>query len=68
MAFIEMTCNCGSSFQADLPDSDNIVLVWAHAFVKQHTECGFMTQMRTDVDDKLTRYDITYTETKEKEL
>lgn len=68
MAFVEMTCNCGSSFQADIPDSDNVILAWAHSFVKQHTECGFMSSMRTDIADKMTSYNITYIETKEKEL
>jgi len=68
MAFVEMTCKCEASFQADLPDSDNLILMWAHAFIRQHTECGFMSSMVTDVPDKLTRYNIIYEEQKEKEL
>ena len=67
MAFIEMTCKCESSFQADLPDNDNLILMWAHAFVRQHADCGFMSSMNTDLPEKMTNYNITYEDTMYKE-
>lgn len=68
MAFIEMSCKCEASFQADIQDSDNLVLLWAQSFVSAHRECGFMTSINTDLPEKTVRYDLMYKEEKEKEL
>ncbi|CAB4174836.1 hypothetical protein UFOVP965_84 [uncultured Caudovirales phage] len=67
--FIEMSCNCSASFQADIPETDTLLLVWAQSFVNAHNECGFMTKpIAVDVEEKLKRYDIIYKEKREKEL
>jgi len=68
MAFIEMSCKCEASFQADVPDSDNLILLWAQSFVLAHQECGFMSRINTDLPEKTVRYDIMYKEQREKEL
>lgn len=68
MAFIEMSCNCEASFQADLDDSDNLMLLWAQSFVNAHKECGFMAPINTDLPEKTVRYDVMYKEQREKEL
>ena len=67
--FIEMSCNCEASFQADAPDNDTLLFVWAHAFVNAHSECGFMTKpLQRDLEEKMKRYDVIYKEVREKEL
>lgn len=67
--FIEMTCNCTASFQADIAESDTLLLVWAHSFVNAHSGCGFMTKpMPVEVEEKMRRYDVIYQEEREKEL
>jgi hypothetical protein len=67
--FIEMSCNCEASFQADAPDNDTLLLVWAQSFVNAHNACGFMTKpLSTDVEEKMKRYDLIYKEEREKEL
>lgn len=69
MAFIEMTCNCGASFQADLPDNDNLMLLWAQSFVAEHTPCGFMRpHLRTDIPDKTFYYDVMDKKERKEEL
>lgn len=68
MAFIEMSCKCEASFQADVEDSDTLILLWAQSFVTAHLECGFMSTIRTDVPEKTVQYDVMYKEQKEKEL
>lgn len=68
MAFIEMSCKCEASFQADIEDSDNLMLLWAQSFVLAHQECGFMSHIKTDLPEKTVRYDVMYKEQKEKEL
>jgi hypothetical protein len=67
--FIEMSCNCSASFQADVTESDTLLLVWAQSFVNAHNECGFMTKPLTQsVEEKMQRYDLIYKEEREKEL
>jgi len=67
--FIEMSCSCTASFQADVGESDTLLLVWAQSFVNAHNECGFMTKPLTqDVEEKMKRYDVIYKEEREKEL
>ena len=68
MAFIEMSCKCETSFQADLEDNDTLLLLWAQSFVNAHKECGFMSSIQTDLPEKTVRYDVMYKEQKEKEL
>jgi hypothetical protein len=50
MAFIEMSCNCSASFQADVSDAGNesMVIMWAQQFVSAHGTCGFMNLVKTD--------------------
>lgn len=50
MAFIEMTCKCEASFQADLSADANegLVIMWANQFVNAHADCGFMNGVKTD--------------------
>ena len=64
-----MSCNCEASFQADAPDNDTLLLVWAQSFVNAHNGCGFMTKpLSQDVEEKMKRYDVIYKEEREKEL
>jgi hypothetical protein len=56
--FIEMSCNCMASFQAEAEDADNLVLTWANSFVQAHRGCGFMNPLNTDSPEKTKRYDI----------
>ena len=50
MAFIEMTCKCEASFQADLNSDTNegLVIMWASQFVSAHSDCGFMGTVKQD--------------------
>lgn len=50
MAFIEMTCKCEASFQADLNTETNegLVIMWASQFVAAHSDCGFMGTVKQD--------------------
>jgi hypothetical protein len=67
--FIEMSCNCSASFQADVTESDTLLLVWAQSFVNAHNECGYMTKPLTQsVEEKMQRYDLIYKEEREEEL
>jgi hypothetical protein len=67
--FIEMSCNCTASFQADVSESDTLLMVWAQSFVNAHNACGFMTKpLLPDVEEKMKRYDVIYQEEREKEL
>jgi len=67
--FIEMTCNCSASFQADASDNDTLVMVWAQSFVNAHQSCGFMTKPFVETaEEKMKRYDVIYREPREKEL
>jgi hypothetical protein len=67
--FIEMSCSCTASFQADVGESDTLLLVWAQSFVNAHNDCGFMTKpLPQDVEEKMKRYDVIYKEEREKEL
>ena len=72
MAFIEMTCNCSASFQADVDESETLIVMWAQSFVNAHHECGFMTKVNVDKPEKTRKYefetDVMYKERKEKEL
>lgn len=53
MAFIEMTCKCECSFQADVAEvgSETLVILWATQFVNSHAACGFMNTVKTDVPE-----------------
>ena len=67
--FIEMSCNCSASFQADVTESDTLLLVWAQSFVNAHNACGYMTKPLTQsIEEKMQRYDLIYKEEREKEL
>ena len=67
--FIEMSCQCSASFQAEADESDTLVMVWAHAFVNAHQNCGFMTKPTvSEMEEKMKRYDVIYRESREKEL
>lgn len=58
--FIEMTCPCMASFQAEAEDADDMVLLWAQQFANAHQTCGFMTSTNQDVPEKTKRYDINF--------
>ena len=66
--FIEMSCNCEASFQAECDDNDTVVMLWAHSFVNAHTDCGFMTKSKSETEEKYQRTDVIYKEEREKEL
>ena len=67
--FIEMTCNCTASFQAEAEENDTLVMIWAHSFVNAHQGCGFMTKpVSEEPEEKMKRYDVIYKEEREKEL
>ena len=66
--FIEMSCNCSASFQADNDENDVLIMVWAQSFVNAHNACGFMTKPKLDVEEKMQRIDVIYQEEREKEL
>lgn len=67
--FIEMSCRCDSSFQVDTEENETLMMVWAHAFVNAHNECGYMTKPITqNSEEKTQRYDVIYKEEREKEL
>jgi hypothetical protein len=67
--FIEMTCKCEASFQADTSDNETLAMVWAQSFVNAHHECGYMTKPPVqNVEEKMRRLDVIYKEQKEKEL
>lgn len=68
MAFIEMTCKCDASFQAEIENNDTIVLLWAQSFVESHRSCGFMNPTLTDETEKYHNNDIMYKDRKEKEI
>ena len=52
MAFIEMTCTCMASFQADVTESETLVLMWAQSFVSAHLQCGYMNKVVSDKPDQ----------------
>lgn len=56
--FIEMSCNCMASFQAEVEDADTLMLTWANSFVEAHRICGFMNPLNTDSPEKTKRYDV----------
>jgi hypothetical protein len=66
--FVEMTCKCEASFQADSDNNELLVMVWANSFVNAHKECGYMTKGVEDAEEKMKRYDVIYKELREKEL
>jgi hypothetical protein len=73
MAFIEMTCTCMASFQADLEEAgENLIVMWAQSFVSAHQQCGYMNKVITDAPEKHRKFefesDVMYKEKKEKEL
>jgi hypothetical protein len=74
MAFIEMTCNCVASFQADVEEAGNesLIIMWAQQFIAAHQQCGYMNPIKTDMPEKHRIFefetDVMYKEKKEKEL
>ena len=73
MAFIEMSCNCMASFQADLEEAnETLIVMWAQSFVSAHQGCGYMNKIITDVPEKHRKFefegDVMYKEPREKEL
>lgn len=68
MAFIEMTCKCDASFQADLENNENVVLLWAQSFVESHRACGFMNPATYTDAEKYRRSDVMYKERPKKEI
>jgi hypothetical protein len=69
MAFIEMTCKCESSFQADLSeDSETLIMLWAQSFVEAHKECGFMNNHKSNDYEKYRVTDVMDKERKKKEI
>jgi len=74
MAFIEMSCNCMASFQADVQEvaNESLVIMWAQQFVSAHQQCGYMNPVKTDTPEKHRKFefetDVMHKEKKEKEL
>ena len=67
--FIEMSCECGASVQADAEDNETLVMVWGHSFVNAHQSHGYMAKPTiADAEEKMKRYDVIYKEEREKEL
>ena len=62
--FVEMTCNCGASFQMDVETSESTLMMFAHKFTTSHELCGYMAPTAQDISEKTKRYDITYRERK----
>jgi len=56
--FVEMTCGCMASFQADADEADTLVLTWASSFVDAHRGCGYMSQLNTDYPESTKQYDV----------
>ena len=61
-----MQCSCGAAFSVQ-DGPDNLTLLYAERFVSAHLHCGFMTNIKRDVDDETTSYNITKRERREKE-
>jgi hypothetical protein len=72
MAFIEMTCTCMASFQADVTESETLVLMWAQSFVSAHLQCGYMNKVVSDRPETTRTFmfetEVMHKEQKEKEL
>lgn len=69
MAFVEMTCKCEASFQAELSEeNETLVMLWAQSFVESHRECGFMKGSKPDESEKYRVDDVMYKERKKKEI
>lgn len=69
MAFIEMTCKCEASFQAELSnENETLTMLWAQSFVEAHKECGFMSNHKPDESEKYRSTDVMYKERKKKEI
>jgi len=73
MAFIEMTCVCVASFQVETAEeNEHLAMMWAQQFINAHTQCGYMTQPRTDKAEHPSKFiadtDVMYKERREKEL
>ena len=72
MAFIEMTCTCMASFQAEVEENETLAVMWAQQFVGAHQACGYMTKIVSDAPEKHRQFefetDVMYKEHKEKEL
>lgn len=62
--FVEMMCACGATLQVDGAD-DTATWLWANRFTEAHTECGFMTPVMRDEQEKTTRYELKF-KTKER--
>lgn len=69
MAFIEMSCKCEASFQAELSDdNETLVTLWAQSFVESHRDCGFMNPFKPNESEKYSSNDVMYKERKKKEI
>lgn len=66
--FLEMSCSCGATLQAESGDYDTLVMFWANSFIEAHHECGFMAKPKPIEIEKTKRYDIMSKEQREKEL
>jgi hypothetical protein len=60
--FVEMTCACGASFQAESDDHETLTMLWAQRFVNSHQECGYMSQEHVERQEKSNRLDINHVE------
>jgi hypothetical protein len=65
--FIEMTCPCMATFQAEAEEADDMVLLWAQQFANAHQACGFMAPLNSDAPEKTKRYDINFKKRRQKE-
>jgi hypothetical protein len=66
--FVEMSCNCGATLQVDSLENETIGLVWGQRFVNAHQDCGFVSKVKEEVEEKTKRYDITHKEQRKNEL
>lgn len=72
MAFVEMTCVCVASFQVEVEENESMVMMWAQQFINAHSQCGYMTPIKTDRAEHPSKFiadtDVMYKERREKEL
>lgn len=57
--FVEMSCACGATLQVDGAD-DTATWLMASRFSEAHTECGFVTPLNRDEQEKTSRYELKF--------
>ena len=62
--FIELSCNCMSTFNVDVDDDNIAVLSWAQRFIIAHEVCGFMAPEKKETVEETHVVDLRITEGK----